>query len=584
MSQPAASPDPADTSRGDGAPRRRASDRAGARRKILLADDDASMIRLLKAILGDVNADFIEASDGDQALELAQREHPDLILLDVGMPKRSGWDVCQALKAVQRTADIGIILVTGRGDVRDRLTGLQVGADDYLVKPFNQVEVIKRVNSLLEGERELTRAAPPLQTVQSLYTVLQDPATGLPTVPLIVDRLREMLIEWEELGVIHIDVEQFELIESEYGWAFFDEFLRRSAEVLLEEAGRRFGEHVVACNRVGGSSFYIFFDTRTHKVSEENLETEAQTLSESLTGALYRRFPRLRSGEIGFFVGGSCLRYHPEIRLERQIYRGMKNAAEAVRDAEMRRRRALTRELQEILEAGRISTVFQPIAAASDGSIFGYEVLTRGPKDSSFANSEMLFGFARQIDLLPQLEELSLRSAIDRIRTMENLGDLKFLVNLEAEMFESDEFRFNDMMDFFSADRGRFVFELTERAAIEDYAHFRELLQEFREKGVEIAIDDAGSGYASLEAIASLEPDYLKITKSLVSTLTREPIKQDLIRMLVELAGKTGSRTLAEGIETREEYDCCIELGIDLLQGYYIGHPAENLEGVQNTE
>ena len=79
------------------------------------------------------------------------------------------------------------------------------------------------------------------------------------------------------------------------------------------------------------------------------------------------------------------------------------------------------------------------------------------------------------------------------------------------------------MVAFFSEHRGHFVFELTERAAIEDYAVFRRLLDEFREKGIEVAIDDAGSGYASLEAIAALSPDYLKITKGLVSTLAAEP-------------------------------------------------------------
>jgi EAL domain-containing protein (putative c-di-GMP-specific phosphodiesterase class I) len=101
------------------------------------------------------------------------------------------------------------------------------------------------------------------------------------------------------------------------------------------------------------------------------------------------------------------------------------------------------------------------------------------------------------------------------------------------------------------------------------------VLDEFRDKGIEVAIDDAGSGYASLEAIAALAPDYLKITKSLISTLSTEPIKQDLVKMLVELAGKTGAKTLAEGIETAEEYECCRDLGVDLIQGYYLGHPHE---------
>ena len=90
-----------------------------------------------------------------------------------------------------------------------------------------------------------------------------------------------------------------------------------------------------------------------------------------------------------------------------------------------------------------------------------------------------------------------------------------------------------------------------------------------------MAIDDAGSGYASLEAIAALSPDYLKITKGLVSTLADEPIKQDLVKMLVDLGGKIGAKTLAEGIETVDEYEWCRDLGVDLLQGYYLAHPQD---------
>ncbi|HYO79483.1 MAG TPA: EAL domain-containing protein, partial [Thermoanaerobaculia bacterium] len=222
------------------------------------------------------------------------------------------------------------------------------------------------------------------------------------------------------------------------------------------------------------------------------------------------------------------------------------------------------------------TTLFQPIVWAQDLTVFGYEILTRGPAGSSFRNSDMLFSFAREAKLAWALEAIALEGALKRLRSVD-LGQKKFLLNLEAEMFGESEFRIHERVSYFADNRGNFVFELTERAAIEDYAQFRELLNEFRQKGIEVAIDDAGSGYASLEAIAALAPDYLKITKSLVSTLADEPIKQDLVKMLVELGGKVGAKTLAEGIETEEEYATCRDLGIDLIQGYYFAHPQEDV-------
>jgi EAL domain-containing protein (putative c-di-GMP-specific phosphodiesterase class I)/DNA-binding response OmpR family regulator len=539
---------------------------------VLIADDQDDTVALLQVYLRPLECDFLVARDGEEALAVAQNRCPDLVLLDVMMPKRSGWEVCQALKAVQRTASIAVVLVTGRGEVKDRLTGLQVGADDYLVKPFNRDQVVNRCRALLERRR--AKSAPARNTLENL---LIDRATGLPTVAMLLDKVKETLIEHGELGIVFIDIEQFESIEAEYGWAFFDEFLRRVAEVVSNETKTRFRNATVASHRTGGSSFYVFFETKGQDLTQENaFDLLANELREKLVTSLREQFPSMAAERIGFFVGAARIDYQPQIRLERQIYQGMQTAADAVRDAEQQRKKQLTRELRDIIRRKRVTTLFQPITRAKDGSVFGYEVLTRGPGHSSFRNSDMLFGFAREAKLAWALEAIALECALRRLREVDLL-DRKFLLNLEAEMFGQSEFRIHEMTSFFAEHRGNFVLEITERAAIEDYTAFRQLLDDFRNNGIEVAIDDAGSGYASLEAIAALAPDYLKVTKGLVSALAAEPIKQDLVKMLVDLSAKIGAKTIAEGIETREEYDTCRELGIDLIQGYYIAHPQEQL-------
>ena len=543
---------------------------------VLIADDNDDVVALLKSYLRPLNCEVLVAKDGEEALAVAQARLPEVVLLDVMMPKRSGWEVCQALKAVQRTSRIAVVLVTGRGEVKDRLTGLQVGADDYLVKPFDRDQVVTRVGRLLaraaEGKTESEQAGR-----SSIENLLFDRATGLPTVPMVIDRVKEILIEQSEIGIVFIDIEQFETIEAEYGWAFFDEFLRRVGEAVSSEVKTRFRKSIVSAQRVSGSSFYAFFETRGQDLSQENaFDTVANDLREQLIRTVQERFPKMQSDQIGFFVGAARIDYRPQIRLERQIYQGMQVAADAVRDAEQQRKKQLTRELRDIIRRKRVTTLFQPIVRARESTVFGYEILTRGPANSSFRNSDMLFAFARESKLAWALEAIALENALRRLRSVDLL-DRKFLVNVEGEMFGQSEFRIHEMVSFFAEHKGHFVFELTERAAIEDYAVFRRLLDEFRDKGIEVAIDDAGSGYASLEAIAALSPDYLKVTKGLVSTLAEEPIKQDLVKMLVELAGKIGSKTIAEGIETAEEYEWCRDLGIDLLQGYYLAHPQEHV-------
>lgn len=542
---------------------------------VLIADDEQDVVELLRVYLRELGCEILVAKDGEEALAIAQARLPDVVLLDVIMPKRSGWEVCQALKAVQRTSKIPIVLVTGRGDVKDRLTGLQLGADDYLVKPFDRDQVLKRIRTLLQ-RRGQTYDSGDVETVTaSADTLLVDRATGLPTVPMVLERLKELFIEQNELGIVFVDIEQFESIEAEYGWAYFDEFLRRAGEVINAEVRARFPNPIVAANLPGGSSFFIFFETRGSDTKQEGaFDAMANELRQKLLEAMRARFPNMQEAQIGFFVGAARIDYRPQIRLERQVYQGMQTASDAVRDAEQHRKKELTRELKDIIRRKRVMTLFQPIVSARDSTVFGYEVLTRGSANSSFRNSDMLFSFAREAKLAWELEAISLDAALKKLRTFD-LTNRKYLLNLEAEMFVESEFRIHEMVSYFSENRGHFVFELTERAAIQDYNVFRKLLDEFRAKGIEVAIDDAGSGYASLEAIAALAPDYLKITKSLVSTLSSEPIKQDLVRMLVDLAKKINARTLAEGIETKKEYDCVRDLGVDLIQGYYLAHPQE---------
>jgi EAL domain-containing protein (putative c-di-GMP-specific phosphodiesterase class I)/CheY-like chemotaxis protein len=543
---------------------------------VLIADDDEEVALLLRTYLRPLECEILVARDGEEALAVAQSRLPDAVLLDVMMPKRSGWEVCQALKAVQRTSRIGVILVTGRGDVKDRLTGLQVGADDYLVKPFDREEVVKRVRTVLARSSQ-SRGDAAQAGRNALESMLLDRATSLPSLPVVLDRVKEILIEQGEIGMVFVDIEQFEAIEAEYGWAFFDELLCHAGQIISAEARQSFQNAIVTCHRTGGSSFFIFYESKGQDLSEENAsERLANELRQKLIDSTRQRFAHVHAEQIGFFVGTARIDYRPQIRLERQVYAGMQTAADAVRDAEQQRKKQLTRELRDIIRRKRVTTLFQPIVWAKDQKVFGYEILTRGPAGSSFRNSDMLFSFAREAKLAWALEAISLEGAMKRLRQVDLL-DRKFLLNLEAEMFGESEFRIHEMVSYFAEHPGHFVFELTERAAIEDYAQFRELLSEFRAKGIQVAIDDAGSGYASLEAIAAIAPDYLKITKSLVSTLAEEPIKQDLVKMLVELGGKINAKTLAEGIETYEEYETCRELGIDLIQGYYFAHPQEDV-------
>ena len=123
------------------------------RPKVLIADDNLQNVELLEAYLADLDCDVQTAADGEQTLARVRESPPDLILLDIMMPKISGFEVCRKLKNAEATRDIQILMVTALNEVGDMERAVQAGADDFLSKPVNKIELMTRVKSALRLRR-----------------------------------------------------------------------------------------------------------------------------------------------------------------------------------------------------------------------------------------------------------------------------------------------------------------------------------------------------------------------------------------------------------------------------------------------
>ena len=129
--------------------------------KVLVVDDEAPIRLLCRVNLEAEGMDVLEAADGEQGLELARAEKPDVVLLDVMMPGMDGWQVAERLVEDAETTDIPLVFLTARAELRDRARGLELGGVDYITKPFNPTELATVVEGLLErvrrGERDELR-------------------------------------------------------------------------------------------------------------------------------------------------------------------------------------------------------------------------------------------------------------------------------------------------------------------------------------------------------------------------------------------------------------------------------------------
>lgn len=236
-------------------------------------------------------------------------------------------------------------------------------------------------------------------------------------------------------------------------------------------------------------------------------------------------------------------------------------------------------EVGRIVVERRVATVFQPIRSLADGTVFGYEALSRGPA-GPFNSPTALFAAAERSGLLLPLERLCRESAVRRAASFSS--DLKLFLNIDPRVVNLRDFHpgvTRQLLDSVGRSASSLVLEITERHSIEDFRSFRRALRHYTRQGYNVAIDDLGSGYSSLQAIVELKPGFLKIDMSLVRGVGRSRSKQVLIEALTTVARRLGLRTVAEGIETAAELAAVRALGVDYGQGYLLGRPAELPQG-----
>ncbi|KGX87707.1 EAL domain-containing protein [Pontibacillus litoralis] len=228
-----------------------------------------------------------------------------------------------------------------------------------------------------------------------------------------------------------------------------------------------------------------------------------------------------------------------------------------------------------LLEQQHIHIHYQPVVALQTGDIFGYEALTRFPDNPYFRHPGELFTFASEHGKLFELEkvtrELAIQSVFHKLTNNEKLW-----LNLSPDVMYDRSFTTgytHSLLEKSGIKQNQIVFEITERSAIQDFDSFKRVLKHYRQQGFLIAIDDAGAGYSSLEAITELQPDYIKIDRSLIRNIDQSSTRQYMLEALMQLSSKMGAGVIAEGIETKEELQCVIQNGVPYAQGYFIARP-----------
>lgn len=209
--------------------------------KVLIADDDEEIRELLRFSLEGEDYQVIETQDGQQAWDKILSEKPDLIILDIMMPKMTGYEVCEKVRSDGSTCLIPVILLTSLAHTKDKITGIKLGADEYLTKPFEPFELTMRVEGLIKRTQEALSA---------------NPLTGLPGNISIEKEIKRLLEDNFSFTVVYLDADNFKAYNDKYGFERGDGVIRVVASIV-RDAVKVLGGQKDFIGHIGGEDFII---------------------------------------------------------------------------------------------------------------------------------------------------------------------------------------------------------------------------------------------------------------------------------------------------------------------------------------
>jgi EAL domain-containing protein (putative c-di-GMP-specific phosphodiesterase class I)/FixJ family two-component response regulator len=533
-------------------------------RPVLVADDDESVRSLWRSALEGAGFDVVEAADGPACLEVVTSMQCSAVVLDNRMPEYSGLEVLKRLRSSTATAALPVIMVTGHGDVVDRVRALEDGATDYLVKPVAPAELVARVRAQIRlqlawrhiVDTRLEERARVLDALSKLRPseVVEATADAVCGRLVAIDRVAGAAV----LGFVHDAIVVPLAVHLRDAGALIDPRAIRGLEAerirfelshgpWIDESGRVPWAGGAMWQSVGTTvTVYAAFGPVDHPLGALSLAVEpvpGMNLADAAREHL--------SATLDFAaMAGVLLAPAMEARV------ALANA---------------TAHVGSLLDDRAFSPAFQPIIDLDDGTIVGFEALARffdgTPPDVQLAE-------ARRVGMHLDLEQALLDDAVARARVLAREG-LLFLNASPAFVIERGH-----LLDTASLRDLRAVLEVTEHERVDDYRQLRSAIDRLRPE-VQVCVDDAGAGYASLRHVLALAPEFMKLDSEWVRGLSGDVARQALVAGLASFADSTGTRLIAEGIETEEELAAVRRLGIRLGQGYLLGRPitSEPLRG-----
>lgn len=399
----------------------------------------------------------------------------------------------------------------------------------------------------------------------------------------LLQNIKKALDNSSDILLEYIDISNLFTIEYEYGSHIFQQAHQVISKCIKEFILSELSPSLTYIDIIQLlSDDLVLFSVLNRKFSYHDLYDLDTRIRIKIYHCLEQSFPMIPQKNLKIKTGHCIICPNDANKdLTYTIFNGLKNSLKNAKTQENSMTSSLIAQFEEIIAHEYLTHLYQPIASLKNGHILGWEALARGPNNSYFHSPAVLFPYAQEIGSLLTLEKLSHKKALQMTESLR--PNQKIFINVNSQSVTSLDDSFKKLAQEKGISPKNIVFEITERTAIQDFKNFRKLLSTIRKKGYSIAVDDAGAGYSSLQAIAELQPNFIKLDMSIIHNINQDPVKEALVDTFVTLAKKINSTLIAEGIETYEELVSLINLGVQYGQGYFLGKPAYPREEIRSN-
>ncbi len=537
------------------------------KRQVLVVDDEQINRDILGMIISR-NYDVIYAEDGSEALQLIKENSRtlSLVMLDLMMPKIDGYELLTILHADDALRRIPVIVLTSEKSAE--VKSLELGAADFITKPYDTPEVI-----LARVQRSIQLAEDNV-IIRATET---DELTGLLTKEFFFQYCRQHDEYFPDLvmDAMVLNVNRFHLINDLRGRSFGNIVLTTMAGCIKNTVKQLEG---LAC-RCESDTFYIYIPHSNDCPNKLNMLTEMirEKLgwrSISLRLGIYQEADRSIDVEERFDRANlACSR-------QRSIY----GSSYCLYDTEMHKRELyherLINEMDRALREKHFKVFYQPKynIRGEMPRLSSAEALIRWfhPELGMISPGEFIPLFETN-GLIQKLDRFVWREAAEQIRKWRERFGVTIPVSVNVsrmDMYDPDlESLLLDLVKSNGLDIKDYLLEITESAYTNDSSQMIKTVEKLRADGFQVEMDDFGSGYSSLNMLAALPIDALKLDMRFVRNISEGSKDMKLVSMMIEIAGMLGVSVVAEGVETEEQYRLLKNAGCDVIQGYYFSRP-----------